>query len=575
VWWIGISRPVLYADSRAHLEAAALLDARVEVGESRMHVLADIPKSRKLLVMLGVMLALFLAALDQTIVATALPRIVQEFHGLEHLSWVIAAYLLASAVVVPIYGKLSDIYGRKPFILSAIVLFLVGSVLSGMSQNMLQLVIFRGIQGLGGGAIFANAFAVVGDLFAPAERGRWQGLLGGVFGVSSIIGPTLGGWLTDHASWRWNFFINIPTSILAFVAVASLLPHIAPDRKDRSIDYAGAVLLTAGLVSLLLALIWGGAQYPWSSPVILGLFAAALMSLVAFAFVETHAADPILPFSLFTNQIFSVSMAAVFLVGIGMFGAIVFIPLFVQLVLGITATSSGAILTPLTLAFVAGSVTAGQMSSRTGRYKTLAVVGLAIATISLFLMSRMTASTSQASLIVRMVATGLGIGASLPIFTLAVQNAFDHSKLGIATASSQLFRTIGATVGTAVLGSVLNARLARELGNLAADPFVRLAARVSPQIHLENADANSLQGILTQPGRGALEAQLAHLPTGLQPQAQAAFQAFVTRARAAFAVSIAETFLIAGVLMGIAFLVSLFLKEIPLRKTHAEGGLSH
>jgi len=540
-----------------------------------MHVLADIPKSRKLLVMLGVMLALFLAALDQTIVATALPRIVQEFHGLEHLSWVIAAYLLASAVVVPIYGKLSDIYGRKPFILSAIVLFLVGSVLSGMSQNMLQLVIFRGIQGLGGGAIFANAFAVVGDLFAPAERGRWQGLLGGVFGVSSIIGPTLGGWLTDHASWRWNFFINIPTSILAFVAVASLLPHIAPDRKDRSIDYAGAVLLTAGLVSLLLALIWGGAQYPWSSPVILGLFAAALMSLVAFAFVETHAADPILPFSLFTNQIFSVSMAAVFLVGIGMFGAIVFIPLFVQLVLGITATSSGAILTPLTLAFVAGSVTAGQMSSRTGRYKTLAVVGLAIATISLFLMSRMTASTSQASLIVRMVATGLGIGASLPIFTLAVQNAFDHSKLGIATASSQLFRTIGATVGTAVLGSVLNARLARELGNLAADPFVRLAARVSPQIHLENADANSLQGILTQPGRGALEAQLAHLPTGLQPQGQAAFQAFVTRARAAFAVSIAETFLIAGVLMGIAFLVSLFLKEIPLRKTHAEGGPSH
>lgn len=522
--------------------------------------------------MLGVMLALFLAALDQTIVATALPRIVQEFHGLEHLSWVIAAYLLASAVVVPIYGKLSDIYGRKPFILSAIVLFLIGSVLSGMSQNMLQLVIFRAIQGLGGGAIFANAFAVVGDLFVPAERGRWQGLLGGVFGVSSIIGPTLGGWLTDHLSWRWNFFINIPISIVAFVAVGSLLPHIAPDRKDRSIDYVGAVLLAAGLVSLLLALIWGGAQYPWSSPIIRCLFAASLITLAAFAFVETRAADPILPFSLFANPIFSVSMAAVFLVGIGMFGAIVFIPLFVQLVLGITATNSGAILTPLTLAFVAGSVTAGQVSSRTGRYKALAVVGLAIAAVSLFLMSRMTASTSQASLIARMVATGIGIGASLPIFTLAVQNAFDHSKLGIATASSQLFRTIGATVGTAVLGSVLNARLARELGDLANDPFVRLAARVSPQAHLESADANSLQGILTQPGRGALETQLAHLPAPLQPQAQAAFQGFVARAQAAFAVSITEAFFIAAVLMGIAFLVSLFLKEIPLRRTHAESG---
>ncbi len=205
-----------------------------------MGMLANIPNSRKLLVMLGVMLALFLAALDQTIVATALPRIVQEFHGLEHLSWVIAAYLLASTVVVPIYGKLSDIYGRKPFILSAIVLFLAGSVLSGISQNMIQLVLCRAIQGLGGGAIFANAFAVVGDLYPPAERGRWQGLLGGVFGLSSIIGPTLGGWLTDHASWRWNFFINIPVGIVAFAAVASLLPHIVPERKTKSIDYLGA-----------------------------------------------------------------------------------------------------------------------------------------------------------------------------------------------------------------------------------------------------------------------------------------------------------------------------------------------
>jgi len=262
-------------------------------------------------------------------------------------------------------------------------------------------------------------------------------------------------------------------------------------------------------------------------------------------------------------------------VGIGMFGAIVFVPLFVQLVLGITATSSGAILTPLTLAFVAGSVTAGQVSSRTGRYKALAVAGLAVATVSLFLLARMTASTSQASLIARMVATGLGIGASLPIFTLAVQNAFDHSKLGIATASSQLFRTIGATVGTAVLGSVLNARLSRELGNLADDPFVRLAARVSPQVRLENADANSLQGILTQPGRAALEAQLASLPASLKPGALAAFQAFIARARVAFALSITEAFFIAGVLMGMAFFVSLLLKEIPLRKTHREASPSH
>src|SRR5882672_8029145 len=428
-------------------------------------MLANIPTRRKLLVMAGVMAALFLAALDQTIVATALPRIVQEFHGLEHLSWVIAAYLLASTVVVPVYGKLSDLYGRKPFILSAIVLFLIGSVLSGFSQSMLQLVIFRAIQGLGGGAIFANAFAVVGDLYPPAERGRWQGLLGGVFGVSSIVGPTLGGWLTDHASWRWNFFINIPVGIVAFAAVACLLPHIVPSRRSRSIDFLGAALLTVSLVALLLAMIWGGNTVAWSSSTVLGLFGAALVGTALFVFVETRAEDPILPLSLFSNRIFSVSMAALFLVGIGMFGSIVFIPLYAQLVLGVNATHSGTILTPLTLAFVTASVISGQLTSRTGRYKGMAVVGLALATVALFWMSRMSAATSSWSLVLRMIATGLGIGATLPVFTLAVQNAFEHEMLGVATASSQLFRSIGATVGTAVLGSVLNARLGHELGS--------------------------------------------------------------------------------------------------------------
>jgi len=533
-------------------------------------MLANIPTRRKLLVMAGVMAALFLAALDQTIVATALPRIVQEFHGLEHLSWVIAAYLLASTVVVPVYGKLSDLYGRKPFILSAIVLFLIGSVLSGFSQSMLQLVIFRAIQGLGGGAIFANAFAVVGDLYPPAERGRWQGLLGGVFGLSSIIGPTLGGWLTDHASWRWNFFINIPVGILAFAAVASLLPHLEPDRKERSIDYAGAVVLTGSLVTLLLGLIWGGTQYPWGSPVILGLLGAAAVGLTAFAFLEQRAADPILPLSLFQNRIFSVSIAALFFVGVGMFGAIVFIPLFAQLVLGLDATGSGTILTPLTLAFVVSSVFSGQVVSRTGRYKAVALGGLLLATVALFVMSRMTAATTPAALIARMVATGLGIGATMPVFTLAVQNAFGHEKLGIATASTQLFRSIGATVGTAVLGSVLNARLAREMGSLATDPFIRVAERVQPGLALDRADANSLQTILTQPMRGALESQLARLPAAEAAQAHQAFVSFVIRSREAFAVSITETFFIAGVLMGVAFLVTAFLREIPLRKTHGE-----
>jgi EmrB/QacA subfamily drug resistance transporter len=533
-------------------------------------VLANIPNRRKLLVMLGVMLALFLAALDQTIVATALPRIVQEFHGLEHLSWVVASYLLASTVVVPIYGKLSDLYGRKPFILAAIVIFIVGSVLSGLSRSMLQLVFFRAIQGLGAGAIFANAFAVVGDLYAPAERGRWQGLLGGVFGLSSIVGPTLGGWLTDTASWRWNFFINIPVGMVAFAAVGSLLPHIEPERKGRKIDYGGALLLTLALVSLLLALIWGGTQYPWGSPIILGLFAVALVAILVFILVERRVEEPILPLSLFSNRIFAVSMVALFLVGIGMFGSIVFIPLYAQLVLGVNATHSGTILTPLTLAFVTASVISGQLTSRTGRYKGVAVVGLALATVALFSMSRMSAATSSLSLVLRMIATGLGIGATLPVFTLAVQNAFEHEMLGVATASSQLFRSIGATVGTAVLGSVLNARLGHELGSFGRNPWLRVVSEAVPSARLERADANSLQAILTQPGRGMIEARLAQLPPAIRTPAHDAFLSYLGRAREAFAASITETFLIAAVLMGAAFLVSFFLREIPLRKTHAE-----
>ena len=532
-------------------------------------MLADMPSSRKLLVMLGIMLALFLAALDQTIVATALPRIVQEFHGLEHLSWVFTAYLLASTVIVPIYGKLSDIYGRKPFILSAIVLFLVGSVLSGLSRNMTQLVLFRAIQGLGGGAIFANAFAVVGDLYPPAERGRWQGLLGAVFGLSSIVGPMLGGWLTDHASWRWNFFINIPVGIVAFAGMVALLPHIEPGRKGRGIDVLGALLLTAALVALLLGLIAGGA-HSWTSPKVLTLLGGALIGLLLFVGQERRAPEPILPLSLFGNPIFTVSITALFLVGIGMFGAIVFIPLYAQLVLGADATGSGTILMPLTLAFVTASVVAGQVTSRTGRYKAVAVLGLALATVALAAMARMTAATTSGSLIVRMVATGLGIGATLPVFTLAVQNAFEHSKLGIATASTQLFRSVGATVGTAVLGSVLNARLAKELGSIGSDPFIRMAMRAHPGMHLERVDANSLQAILTQPVRGFLERQLSSMPPPEGPRAHAALLQFVARAREAFAVSITETFLIAAVLMGVAWIVALFLREIPLRRSHVE-----
>lgn len=475
---------------------------------------------------------MLLSALDQTIVATAMPRIVRDLNGLEYLSWVITAYLLASTVIVPIYGKLSDIYGRKYFILGAVVTFVLGSILSGLSQNMAQLIIFRAIQGLGGGAIFANAFAVIGDLFPPRERGRWQGLFGAVFGLASVIGPGLGGWITDNASWRWNFFVNIPVGILALLVIGFFMPKIKSSSHGRSIDYAGATFLTAGLVSLLLALVWGGNQYTWNSLPIYSLFTIALVSLVTFIQIERKVAEPILPLDLFKNSIFSVSIIIIFLTGLGMFGAILYIPLFAQLVLGTSATSSGTILTPMMLGLVVSSVATGQVISRTGKYKWLAIFGLGLAAFAIFLLStNMGVNTSQGSLILRMILIGIGLGVSFPVFTLAVQNAFDHSKMGVATASTQLFRSIGGTVGTAILGGVLNSSLASHLGS--------------------GVNINQLQATL-----------------GTTTSQQPGFNELILKIRMAFASSITEVFLIASLFMTAAFVAALFLKETPLRVTH-------
>ena len=533
-----------------------------------MSTLANISKGQKIAVMLGTMLAMLLSALDQTIVATALPEIVKELNGLEHLSWVVTSYMLASTVVVPIYGKLSDIYGRKGFVLGAIVIFLIGSILSGFSQNMWQLIAFRAIQGIGGGAIMANAFTVIGDLFPPAERGKWQGLFGAVFGLSSVIGPFLGGWLTDNASWRWNFFINIPLGILAFAVVAYLMPKIKSDSTNRSIDYVGAILLSIGLISLLLGFVWGGSQYAWDSWQIITLFSNAIIFLYSFVFVEARVKEPILPLSLFKNSIFSVSMIIIFLMGIGMFGTILYIPLFSQLVLGTNATDAGSILTPLMLGIVFASIATGQIVSRTGRYKIIAVSGIGVAAVGMFLLSQMSLTTTNTELVIRMILTGLGIGVTMPVFNLAVQNAFDHSKLGVATASIQLFRSVGATVGTAVLGGVLNSSLSRQSTELANDPFVQTLSATNPNFNLSQLDANKLQGILTGDGRVAIETQLQTLPGPVQAQAMNAFQQFTEKAKVIFATSIGEVFLIAAILTVITFFVSLFLKEIPLRKTH-------
>lgn len=534
-------------------------------------MLSEIDKSKKIFVMFGVMSAMLLAALDQTIVSTAMPKIVAEFNGLEHLSWVFTAYLLASTVVVPISGKLSDIYGRKVFYIVSIIIFLIGSILSGLSQNMIQLIIFRGIQGIGGGAIMANSFTIIGDLFPPAERGKWQGMLGGVFGLASVVGPMLGGWLTDNASWRWTFFINMPVGVLALCLISYLMPKIASTLKDKTIDYLGSITLTIGLITLLLGCVWGGNQYAWNSVQIMGLFLVSIVSLFTFGLIEKKAKEPILPLSLFKNPIFSVSMVIVFLIGVGMFGAILYVPLFAQIVLGISATNSGTILTPLMLGLVFASITSGQIISRTGKYKFLTILGLGIIPIALYLLSTMDSHTTQFALILRTIFIGVGLGITMPVFTIVVQNAFDHSKLGVATASTQLFRAIGGTVGVAIMGSVLNSSLSAKLGNLSSDKFIQMFSRFNPNFHAENINVNQLQGLLSNAGKAQIQSHMISLPPLIRADAIQAFEDFAARIREILAQSIGEVFFIASLLMVVAFVASFFLKEIPLRKSHHPG----
>lgn len=528
----------------------------------------SVTKNKKVAVMSGVILAMLLAALDQTIVSTAMPEIVRELNGLSHLSWVFTAYMLASTITVPVYGKLSDIYGRRGFYLIGIAVFLLGSILSGVAQSMTQLIIFRAIQGIGGGAMMVNSIAIIGDLFPPAERGKWQGVIGGVFGLASVAGPLLGGWLTDNASWRWAFYVNIPLGIAALSVIAATLPKIAPDVKRRIVDYAGAAFLSTGLVSLLLALVWGGSEYAWQSPVIIALLAGAAVLLSTFVFIERKAQEPILPLSLFRNKTFVVSILATFLSAAGMFGAIIYIPLYAQGVIGVSATNSGLILMPLMFGLIAASIVTGQIMSRTGRYKWLAVTGMGIITIGMFLFSRMGIDTTNGELIRNMVIAGIGLGTTFPIFNLVVQNAFDHSKLGVVTAANQLFRSIGGTVGTAVLASLLNNRLQAQLGNLSGEPFVQALQQFRPELAATATDLNSLQGLLQPAGREQILGLIAQAPAAMADTLMGAFNGFLVVLRGAYNGAITDVFFAGAILMAVAFVVVWFLPFVPLRKSH-------
>ena len=487
-----------------------------------------------LIVLAGVMAGMLLFALDQGIVGTALPRIVSELGGLDKLSWVVTAYLLTSTATTPLWGKISDLYGRRLIFQVAIVIFLLGSALSGLSQTMGQLIAFRALQGVGGGGLFAIALSIIGDVIPPRERGRYQGYFGAVFGVSSVAGPLLGGWLTDGPGWRWIFYINLPVGLAALVVTSAVL-KMPVVRRQHKIDYLGAAAIVGAVTCLLLYLDWRGTQYGWTEGGAMALLGGAVLLAAAFVWIERRAVEPIIPLRLFRNRVFSVGNAFAFLAGIVMFGTIIFLPVYLQTVKGFSPTQSGLALLPAIVGIFSTSITSGQLISRTGRYKIYPVLGAVIMTVGLLALSRLDVDTPFWQVAIYEYLFGAGLGFTMQTIVTAVQNSVDRRDMGSATSSITFFRQMGGSVGAALFGAVLSSRLAHYLAEQLARAGIQPGAG-GPQV-----EANNIQAIqqLTEPVRSVV--------------------------LGAFTNALDDVFLIGVPFVAVAIVVALLLKEEPLR----------
>ncbi|MHB9094973.1 MAG: MDR family MFS transporter [Eubacteriales bacterium] len=513
-------------------------------------------KSKRNILLIGLFLGMFFSALDQTVVGTAMPRIIGELGGLSIMAWVTTAYMLSSTTVVPIAGKLADLFGRRVVYVAGILIFMAGSALCGTSQNMTQLIVFRGLQGIGGGIMMPMAMTIIGDIFPPERRGKWQGVMGAVFGLSSIVGPTIGGYIVDNVSWHWVFYVNLPVGILAAVTIFLGL-HGEKRLKDKVvIDYTGVITLVVGVISLLLGLNLGGKDFPWSSWQIFGLFGTSFVFLLAFIIVEKKAEDPILSLDLFKNRVFTVANIIGFLMGLGMFGSIMFLPFFLQGVVGISATRSGNTMIPMMMAMMLTSIIGGQLITKVS-FRAMFMAGMSFMAVGFYLLSTMTVNTIQLMAISYIVALGFGMGLIMPTVTIAVQNAFPPELRGVATSSTQFFRSIGGTLGMTVLGVVMNHQSS---GLLEKNFFPKIQSIPGLQTGpfgsvLQKAHSNpqSLFNLLLSPDT------LARIPVQLQ-------QVLLPPLKAALADSLHTVFLVAMFIVISGIVVSLLMGNARIEK---------